>query len=354
MNILRIYQKIPPNPGGMEQHIYQLTKEQVDNGCDVTLAFNSGSKLSEHDIVVSKFFSLSSIKPQSLSNFIFYTILIFKLLVNRKKFDVVHIHGDWSSFIFSRIIKKIVDANIVLGSFHGKLNIARLKLILYSFNKLDGLYTTGLDEYEYLTGRLGIPIMWCHSGVDSKFYQDEVDLGIDLGIDLDRDFVLSVGNCVPVKNIQLIIEVATNMPSVQFIHIGGGSLLSSYLEKTKDLKNLKFLGSKNKSTVVQAMGKAKVFLLTSYSEGTPTVILEALVKNCFIVSSNSCNLSSILNKESGVVIDGFDMKNYTSALKIYLKKETLKESKYDHFSWKAVSNVITRFTNEIQVHYRDK
>lgn len=341
MNILRIYQKVPPNPGGMEQHILQLSKEQIKAGCNVTLAFYSGNRLSQQDIIVSQLNLLTKVKPQVMSNCIFYLILLFKLLFNKKKYDVVHIHGDWSAFIFAKLIKKVVNANCVLGSFHGKLNMSRLNLIRYSYSKLDALYTTGLSEYEYLSDILSIPVRWYHSGVDESFYQNRLEVNADSRI------VLTVGSCLPVKNIDFMIEVARIMPTTLFKHIGGGPLFNSFKNKTEKLSNISFLGPKNRNEVIKAMEEAKVFLLTSIDEGTPTVILEAMVKNCFIVTSNSCNLSTIIGDKDGVVINDFNVKEYAHEISIFLGKQQNK-SKKQCFSWKEVAEKITSFTKEVE------
>ena len=68
MKILRIYTRLPPLIGGMENHIAQLTKEQIKLGHDVVIYFNKGDKFSAHDVQVTKY-SLSTLKPQFLGFF---------------------------------------------------------------------------------------------------------------------------------------------------------------------------------------------------------------------------------------------------------------------------------------------
>ena len=55
MKILRIYTRLPPLIGGMENHIAQLTKEQIKLGHDVVIYFNKGDKVSSHDVQVTKY-----------------------------------------------------------------------------------------------------------------------------------------------------------------------------------------------------------------------------------------------------------------------------------------------------------
>ena len=54
MKILRLYTRLPPLPGGMENHIAQLTKEQISLGHEVSIYFNKGNKVTSSDVQVSQ------------------------------------------------------------------------------------------------------------------------------------------------------------------------------------------------------------------------------------------------------------------------------------------------------------
>ena len=108
MKILRIYTRLPPLIGGMENHIAQLTKEQIKLGHDVVIYFNKGDKVSSHDVQVTKY-SLYKLKPQFLGFFLFHFLVLIRLLSSQNKFELIHIHGDWSSLVFSKLIKDIAS-----------------------------------------------------------------------------------------------------------------------------------------------------------------------------------------------------------------------------------------------------
>ena len=105
MKILRLYTRLPPLSGGMENHIAQLSKEQTRLGHNVIIYFNIGDRLSSNDIQISKM-PLYKLKPQFVGFIVFYFLVYLRLIANREKFDIVHIHGDWSSLIFANLIKK--------------------------------------------------------------------------------------------------------------------------------------------------------------------------------------------------------------------------------------------------------
>ena len=54
MRILRIYNRYPPMPGGMEKHIFYLTQEQRKNHY-VKVIFNEGEAQSEFDVKIGNF-----------------------------------------------------------------------------------------------------------------------------------------------------------------------------------------------------------------------------------------------------------------------------------------------------------
>ena len=86
MKILRLYYRLPPLPGGMENHIAQLTKEQIKLGHDVSIYFNQGSCVTANDIQISKI-PLFKIKPLFIGHLIFIQAIlqVFLLLMMFKK-----------------------------------------------------------------------------------------------------------------------------------------------------------------------------------------------------------------------------------------------------------------------------
>ena len=71
MKILRIYTKLPPLKGGMEKHIYNLTKLQIRDNHFVKVFFNDGEEISQNDEKICKL-KLHRLKPQIIGFFIFY------------------------------------------------------------------------------------------------------------------------------------------------------------------------------------------------------------------------------------------------------------------------------------------
>lgn len=317
MRILRIYPFLPPLRGGMEKHILRLTEEQRHLGCEVTIAFNQGEATASGDIRVLPRFNLRKVKPQALRDLIFYCGLFLKLTGQWKRFDVVHVHGDWSAFFLGRLVAYLVRAKKSVASIHDvvkRQNLYRFALAGYNL-----IYTTGARDAESLVEFSKGVVHWQHSGIDTVFHipKDGNNPSFD---------IVTVGSFVPKKNFELVIKIAASMPDVTFLLVGDGPLKTE-LETTcrqRDIVNVTFTGHLEPDGVARQLRRARIFLLTSFAEGTPTALLEAMASGLAIVTSRS-NIYDDLVKpgENGYVIDGFQVENYV--LKI---RELLNDDKW--------------------------
>ncbi len=138
-------------------------------------------------------------------------------------------------------------------------------------------------------------------GIESQFLPNGVDLKACDHADRDRfiekygitDFVLFVGSLSKIKNPLAFIEAAGRCPDIEFVMIGT-DLSNDAVKRYFDLDipvNLKLLGPLPHDQTMDAMAACKVFVMTSYSEGQPTVLLEAMSmrKFCVVPALHWCN-----------------------------------------------------------------
>jgi glycosyltransferase involved in cell wall biosynthesis len=101
----------------------------------------------------------------------------------------------------------------------------------------------------------------------------------------NKKTIMMVGRLVEVKNHTWFFEIFKKIKNTNLIIIGSGPLEQKLKEKTKNNKNIYFLGVKK--NVYAYLNKTDVFILTSHYEGMPRVLMEALAIGCVSVA-NDC------------------------------------------------------------------
>ena len=84
MKILRLYYKVPPLKGGMEKHIYFLSRLQSKQN-EVTVFYNQGDRITDNDVQILPNFRVDKLKPQFLCVILFHISSILKLFKTKSK-----------------------------------------------------------------------------------------------------------------------------------------------------------------------------------------------------------------------------------------------------------------------------
>jgi glycosyltransferase involved in cell wall biosynthesis len=314
MRVLRVYPFLPPLPGGMEKHIKRLTQEQRLLGCDVTVVFNRGTETSPSDLQVLPALNLRSVRPQPLRDFIFYLAVLQKIMLGGIRADIVHIHGDWSAFLLGGMLGWAVGARTMAASVHGAIRKGRWAWVYKRvLNGYSVVYCTGAGDATYLQYSGVAGARWQNSGIDAEFFIKRT-APIDKAAAVD---IVCVANFFPVKNLALVIEIARAVPHLSFALIGDGpqrTALEMACQK-EALKNVRFTGRLSAQEISQQLTVSRIFLSTSFSEGTPTALLEAMACGLPVVTSYSNDYRNLIaTGRNGYVIDNFDAKNYVKIL----------------------------------------
>lgn len=353
MKIIRTYTKLPPLKGGMEKHISQLTNYQIENGHFVKVFFNDGEKISQNDEKICKL-KLHGWKPQFLGMFVFYFLMVFKLFFKKQQFDIIHIHGDWSSLLFAERLKKLTNAKIVVLSLHDQLTQKQThqKILPILVQNIDLIFSTGYDTAKELEKLSGKKVIVQPSGINEIFFGK-----FKKKYENDRFTIVTVANLFLKKNIELILEIAKELKECKFVIVGDGShrgILENII-KIQNISNVELVGFKSAIEVREYYQLSDCYLLTSFAEGTPTSALEAMACGLPIVSSNAGGLGNIVKEyENGFVIDDFDKNRYIKMLQlfkndIYLRKKMFEINRTlaQHYRWDNVAKNITNKMEEV-------
>ena len=145
--------------------------------------------------------------------------------------------------------------------------------------------------------------------------------------------VISVGRLHAMKGFDSLILAIANKNIKDLVHltiVGDGPEKNS-LQKLANELNLKvdFIGRKTKKEVVEYLHKSHLFISSSIelkkqTEGTPTVIMEAMAAGLPVIATNVGGAKYIMkDKENGFIIESQNHHELTKSLKGFLKNKDL-------------------------------
>jgi len=248
--------------------------------------------------------SLGLLKDLSIQRFV--------LRYNRKKFTktriIIHFHfgripelkkkGNWEWLLLSYIVKN-ADRVIVLDS----RSLATLKTAGYSNVKL--ICNPISEELVQLIER------------NSQVYR------------IPRKIIFA-GHIVPTKGVFELVKACLQIPQVQLTMMGISEIEieTQLLELAKNKGEndwLTIMKNQSQTIVIQEMLSSEVFVLPSYTEGFPNVILESMACGCSIVASSVGAIPEMLDSGSdnpgGICIPPRDADVLCEALAIMLNEK---------------------------------
>jgi len=101
--------------------------------------------------------------------------------------------------------------------------------------------------------------------------------------------VVTVGRFAPVKNYELIVQVAKRLPDVKFVIVGRKCLVDPYFDKIVAIKpdNLDLIASATRADISALLGRAKIYLHSMVGEHFGISIIEAMAAGCIPVVHDS-------------------------------------------------------------------
>ncbi len=171
-----------------------------------------------------------------------------------------------------------------------------------------------------------------------------------------KNSFISVGNLNPTKNHLLLLEAALKIKKKIKINIAGRKLNShkKYYEKILSLKskcnkfsmaNVTLLGKISNKLIKKHLSSAEYFIMTSFSEGTPFALLEAMSceKICIVPKIKT------INKIFKNNYDGFYFKenNVNSLLTVLLKVLELKTKQKKKIGRNSRSIILREYSSKI-------
>jgi glycosyltransferase involved in cell wall biosynthesis len=256
-------------------------------------------------------------------------------LLKQEKYDIITVQDQYYIALIGLILGRRFGAGVHI-QIHGWEKFGGLRALIAKFvlPRADAIRTVSERLKRQLVNEFGvnaekITVVPMHVRISNSGRKK-------LGMQNEKsNFIFfTIGRLVPVKNIQLQIEAMkeiadkfnqqNNNLELWIVGEGKGKPELEMLIKKYSLDDkVKLLGWKNRSELENIFGQVDAFLLTSYSEGWPIVIIEAASFGLPIIMTDVGSAGEFIkNGENGIVIPINDEEKLVSAmLEVYQNKE---------------------------------
>jgi teichuronic acid biosynthesis glycosyltransferase TuaC len=224
-------------------------------------------------------------------------------MLGRQSYDIVHAH-----YGLAGLLAVIQRRKPVVTTFHGS-DVNQQKVV--RFSRLAARFSAyNIVVEKSFTQKLGVPrktaVIPC--GIDfNVFYPIEKNVARNhLGLKEDERIVLFTSRFDnPVKNYPLAKQAMDQLPGVRLIELKGMS----------------------REQVNWWMNASDLLLLTSFSEGSPQVVKEALACNLPVVSTPVGDVPDLAQQVNSIHIVPYDAQTITARIKELLANKSRGESR---------------------------
>ena len=276
-------------------------------------------------------------------------IPVFIFNIKKKPFSIFNVYITIKR-IKPDIIQSFLFISNIIGRIAGKL--AGVKVIISSqrsvdkwrrwyhwkIDRLTSKFTTLIISNSFSGKRVLVEkgkikskkIIVIPNGVKSNQKRNPY-LKREIGFDVEETVIGTVGNLREVKDHKTFIKVASEISrkfqSIKFLIAGKGPL-ERELKKIAELSGLKkkivFVGFIKE--IEKVYSAIDIFVLTSFWEGCPLSILEAMSFGIPVVSFSVGDVPYIIqNGKDGFVVKDRDFTELIEKIKLLLKNETLRD-----------------------------
>lgn len=346
----------PKIEGGVEKHceiLYPLIADQQDAEI---IVFRRKPYVNS-DIVYDniRFIDLPSTKIKGIEAVIHSFLSTLYAIV--LKADMVHVHNIGPA-LFTPILK-LFGIPVVLtyhspnyehkkwGNFARSLLLFSEKIALKFSDKIVFVNKFQMQKYskEVKDKSVYIP-----NGIKQPYVTSKTEYLDKYGIQ-SKKYILSVGRITPEKGFDVLIKAfkEAKLPDYKLVIAGGVEFESKYMEQLKELSkdgSVIFTGYVHGEELAQLYTNAALYVLASYNEGFPLVLLEAMSYNLDVLVSDipATHLVSLNEKDYFVKGDHFML-----AKRLTIKLQNVKERQYDlaEYDWNEIADEVYHLWKEV-------
>jgi len=287
------------------------------------------------------------------------------LTLEKRNVDILHTHR-YKENILGSIAKRRHVAKHLVQTVHGLQEkyhgIRFLKMRLYNwlnryvsrkyFSKILAVST---DIHRQLLSVYGASrLVTVHNAIninEIKVTQSKQNVKGGLNIEQDRLVIGCAGRMVPIKGYEILLSASSNIirgdNSVCFVFTGDGPLkyqLENMANELQVSSHVRFTGFR--SDIINILNCMDIFVIPSYYEGIPMVLLETMALGKAIVASEVGGIKEVIEHgSSGLLIEPGDPQALSKACNTLLKDSNLRK-KLAEGAIKRVNNLFSTDTLE--------
>lgn len=298
--------------GGAEKVVSQLADEMCSKGHTVKIAYLTGENLvkpnsSEVEIIELNLNSVKDFPAASIK---------FKRLISEFQPEIIHSHMVHAN-IFSRTNRLITPMNKLICTAHNSNEGGKLRMLAYRLtNPLCNIFTNVSKEATsaFVKNNIVKPnkMLTVYNGVDlNKFQNMSSTLDIDLykktlNLDPDTKVLLAVGRFNEQKDYPNLLKavglLAEKRKNFKLLIAGDGELRPMIQDMIRQLSLEKFVSLLgNRDDIPELMTISDIYILSSKYEGLPTVLIEAMACEKFIIATD-CGGSQEILGNTGILV----------------------------------------------------
>ncbi|WP_130860460.1 glycosyltransferase family 4 protein [Gracilibacillus phocaeensis] len=310
-NIVIICYKYPPQYSGYGKQLKSILDKIDAKSLHITLLTMHPSSIVEKqenlDIIpLNK-------NHKGISIYLFSLRVCFWLLKNKKKYSIIHCIKAGPEAISANIVSKIFSKKLIVKVAQDELSKRELgnsKGLIRLNRKLRHLLLSNVDNFVAISEEISnnlkkiaskkTKILRIPNGVDTEKFKPLVEhskasLKLQLGIETDNKPILLFAGAINkrkgIHNLLEALENSSDNDNMSYTFIFCGPILENinFEERIEQLNmnpniDIYFMG--NVENINEYMKISNIFVLPSYSEGLPNVLLEAAASGLALISTD--------------------------------------------------------------------
>lgn len=290
--------------GGAEKVVADLADQMILLGHNVKIAYLTGEVQVKP---TSSNVELIALHLNSAKGFLLSSRK-YQRLIKSFRPDVVHAHMVHAN-IFTRLNRALCPVPKLICTAHSSNEGGKARMLAYRLtNRLSDINTNVSQEATQAMINKGAftksNVVTVYNGINlNKFKNDPKSIRREQ----NTLNLIAVGRFTDAKDYPNLINAfailkSRNNSNIKLTIVGDGELTPQIESLIKELnldKDITLLG--RRSDVVELLSQADIFILASKHEGLPTVVIEAMACECYVVATDSGGVAEVMGNTGKLV-----------------------------------------------------